>query len=124
MAQADQFDGVVDDLASLCLGLVLVDCVDGEGHVALDRQPGQQRVRLEDDPSVSAGTDRGLTMNSNVASVEIDESGDSRDEGRLPRAREAKDGHELAVVNIEVELGEDLGCATCAVVIGLCDVPE
>ena len=83
-----------------------VDRVHGEGDVVVDAHPGKERVLLEDDPPLGAGLGHRGAVQHDGAGVGGDEAGDKGDERRLAGAGIADDGHELPVLQGEVDAAQ------------------
>ena len=123
VAEADHVD--VAPHARLPLGArhALEDRVDGERHVGADGEPRHQRIGLEDDAAVGAGALDPVAADGDLAGVGHGEAGHQRDEGRLARAGEAHDGHDLALLDGEVDVVQHLG-PPAGVAVALAHAPE
>src|SRR5262245_44740715 len=95
-------------LQRLALGLACTVIVDfeAEHHVLLDREPGKQRVALENHAAVAARTADGFSIEEDVARGLLFESRKDADERRFSTARRADDAEELAAMRGEIDVGE------------------
>ena len=78
--------------------------VDREANIFVDRQPGQQRVILEDDAAIRTGLGDFQIIQRDRAAVGPDQSGDQRDQRGLARAGVADDGDELAFLDLQIDV--------------------
>ena len=116
--EVDHRDVLLDVLAAALGGPVGEDAVDGERDVAEDREPREQRVVLEDDAAVGSGALDRFAVEADGAGVGLHETGDEVDQRALAGAGVADDRHELALGDLEVDVGQHLG-AVAAGGVGL-----
>ena len=77
-----------------------------ELDVVGDVEPGHQRVLLEHDAALGAGTGHALAVEHDLARRVLHEAGDARQERRLAAARRAERDDEVAGVERQVDVGE------------------
>jgi hypothetical protein len=97
--------------------------VHGQPDVVLDREPGEQRVVLEDHAALGAGSVDRSPVDEHRALVGRNQAGDDRHERRLAGARRADDGEELALLDREVDAHEH-GLRTAGARVALRDAAE
>ena len=108
MVEADHRNVFVDAFAPLCPAFTAEYGVDGQRDVAGDGQPRHQRVALEDDAAVRPRSSHRLALEQHGASVGRHQPRDRRDQRRLAGTGEADDGDELALLDRQVDVSEDL----------------
>ena len=84
------------------------DLVDGESDVFVDGEPREEAVVLEHDAAVGAGAVHAFTVKEDFAGVGFGEAGEERHKGGLAGAGVADDGDELAFLDLEVDVVEDV----------------
>jgi hypothetical protein len=77
-----------------------------EFDVVDDVEPRHQRVLLEDDSAVRAGTDDSLAIESDAAGGGLHKTGDTRQQRRLPAAGSAQRHDEVAGIESEIDIGK------------------
>ena len=82
--------------------------VDGEAHVVVDGEPGQQRVVLEHHGAIGPGLVDLLVLEQHRAARDVEQAGDDVEQGRLAAAGMADDGDVLALLDAEIDVGQDL----------------
>src|SRR4051794_35549016 len=97
--QADLGDISPDD--PLALGPSHAALAQAEGDVALDREPGEERVGLEHHAAVRPGAAHLLAVEQHAPGARPVKAGDDAEQGRLPAARGAEDGDEVVVPDRE-----------------------
>ena len=101
--EADHFDELIDAVLFL-----LVDAAgaQAEGDIVVDRQPREQRVLLEHEAAVGAGSGDGHAVERQLALVHRDEAGDQTQERRFAAAGRADERHERAGGDFERHIVE------------------
>ena len=74
-----------------------------EHHVALDREPREQRVTLKHHPAVGSRPLDLLTVQEDLAAGGLVESGDDADQRRFAAARRADDAQKLPAAHLETQ---------------------
>ena len=99
----DHFDELIDAVLFL-----LVDAAgaQAEGDIVVDRQPREQRVFLEHEAAVGAGSGDGHAVERQLALVHLDEAGDQTQERRFAAAGRADERHERAGGDFERHIVE------------------
>ena len=92
-AEAHHVDVGGDDLLALGLGQALL--LEPEFDVLRHRQPGKERVGLEDHAAVGAGSAHLAAVEEHAAAGRPVEPGDDAQQRRLPAAGRAEDGDEI-----------------------------
>ena len=101
--EADHFDELIDAVLFL-----LVDAAgtQAEGDIVVDGQPRDQRVLLEHEAAVGAGSGDGHAVERQLALVHWDETGDQTQERRFAAAGRADERHERAGGDFERHIVE------------------
>src|SRR5215471_14579925 len=120
--ESSEGDGFADARSDLRASEAAV--LEAEGDVALHRAPGEYSVLLEDVADLGSGTGaHSLAVDEDLAARGLHERADHVEDGGLPAARGADDGHELTVVHVEGHAG-DGGDLARTLAEGLGEVPD
>ena len=98
VAEAHHFHVMVDFRRPLRLWHLREDRVDREADIAVHRQPGHQRVALEDHAAFPARASDRFVFEEHFAGGRQIEPSHQIDEGRFPGAGEAEEDEELALL--------------------------
>src|SRR6185436_20658162 len=79
---------------------------DAVHDVVEDRQPGKERVFLEDDSAIRSRRADGLAVDQHRAAARRHEAAEDVEKRALPAARGAEQAHELARAHGEVEAAD------------------
>ena len=96
VAQADHVDVFGDAGLALGGGVLGEHLRHRQLDVAVDGEPGHQRIGLEHQAALGAGRRDGFAVHQHFAAVWLHQTGDGRDQRRLAGAGEAEDGDEFA----------------------------
>jgi len=100
--------------------------LDGQVHVLVAGQPGQQRVVLEHHAALGAGAGDFLVVADQAALGGQQQAGDQVEQRGLAAARVPDQGNELALVDLQVDVPQGVEAALFGVEhhLGLADVDE
>ena len=87
---------------------------EAEADVALHGEPGEDAALLEDEDAASVGAGDGFVVDADGSAGGGEEAGHGVEEGRFAAAGGADEADELAVVDGEVDVGEDRGAFAVA----------
>src|SRR5438552_17412717 len=79
--------------------------------VLKDRQPGEERVALEDNPTVRSGPLERLTVEADLTGVWLEKAGDEGNQSGLARPRVANDGNKSSGLDSHIDVPESRAAA-------------
>ena len=94
---------------------------DRHRHILSYGKPGKQRVILEDNAPLMAGSPHGFSFEQHVTLSRLDQAVDQVHQGRFPASRKAYDGYEFPFLDLQVDVRQYFGSLGAAP-IGLTDI--
>ena len=79
---------------------------DGQMDILVNRKPGEERVVLKDDATIGTGAVIGRPLRERVPKSGLNQTGHERNKGRFAGAGIANDGHEIALLDLKIDISE------------------